>query len=128
MPEDLDIELIKARKLKEMREHALAMERSKAKETQKETLTEKDMLKKCLYDRGGEVLDMAESQFPYQTKILITKLISLIRSGDLKDRISGGELLALFRSLGLNIRLKTNINISDHGKIFSISEKLKEKE
>jgi hypothetical protein len=71
---------------------------------------------------------MAESQFPYQTKILITKLISLIKSGDLKDRISGGELLALFRSLGLNIRLKTNINISDHGKIFSISEKLKEKE
>jgi len=40
--------------------------------------------------------------------------------------ISGGDLLAIYRSLGLNIRINTNISISDHGKTISFSEKLKQ--
>jgi hypothetical protein len=34
--------------------------------------------------------------------------------------------LALFRSMGLNIRLNTTIKIEDKGKFISFSEKLKQ--
>jgi hypothetical protein len=53
--------------------------------------------------------------------------VELIRIGEIKQRISGGELLALFRSVGLNIRVNTTIKIEDHGKLVSLSDKLKQR-
>ena len=50
----------------------------------------------------------------------------MIKIGEIKQRISGGELMALFRSVGLNIRINTTIKIEDHGKLVSFSEKLKQ--
>ena len=38
----------------------------------------------------------------------------------------GGDMLAVYRSLGLNIRVDTQISISDHGKTMSFSDKLKQ--
>ena len=132
MTDDLDIELIKARKLKELREHAKSVEKrmvaSKIGQDQKNVLPDKEVLKPYLYDRADEVLELAELQFPQETKLIIVKLLDLLKSGNLRKRISGRELLFLFKSVGLNIRLNTNINISEHGKTFSISEKLKEKD
>jgi hypothetical protein len=52
--------------------------------------------------------------------------VELIRIGDIRQRISGGELLALFRSVGLNVRVSTSIKIEDHGKLVSLSDKLKQ--
>lgn len=132
MTDDLDIELIKARKLKELREHAKSVEKrmvaAKIGQDQKNVLPDKEVLKPYLYDRADEVLELAELQFPQETKLIIVKLLDLLKSGNLRKRISGRELLFLFKSVGLNIRLNTNINISEHGKTFSISEKLKEKD
>jgi hypothetical protein len=88
-------------------------------------VSERDFLISYLYDRGNEVLDIAEQQFPFQTKIIIKRLNELIRYGEIA-KISGGDLLSVFRSLGLNIRINTNISISDHGKTISFSEKLKQ--
>jgi hypothetical protein len=50
----------------------------------------------------------------------------LIKVGELKQNISGGELLALFRSVGINVRINTSIKIEDHGKLVSFSDKLKQ--
>ncbi|MDQ4057246.1 MAG: double-stranded DNA-binding protein, partial [Thermoproteota archaeon] len=52
--------------------------------------------------------------------------IELIKAGEISQRISGGELLALFRSIGLKIRVNTSIKIEDHGKLVSLSDKLKQ--
>jgi hypothetical protein len=79
-----------------------------------------------LYNRGEEVLNIAETQFPIQTKSLISGIVELIKMGEVKQRISGGELLALFRSVGLNVRINTSIKIEDHGKLVSFSDKLKQ--
>jgi hypothetical protein len=49
----------------------------------------------------------------------------LIKSGEIQQRISGGELLMLFRSIGINVRVDTTIKIEDHGKLVSFSDKLK---
>ena len=132
---DPDLELINARKMRALKEQFASKEKEKKimeqnesnqkKSTTTDGVSERDFLVSYLYDRGNEVLDIAEQQFPFQTKIIIKRLNELIRYGEI-SKISGGDLLSVFRSLGLNIRINTNISISDHGKTISFSEKLKQ--
>jgi len=129
--EDPDIAIIKARKMKALKEQAAAIERSRIKQQQQESTlqpkkTDREIVSDYLYNRGEEVLNLAESQFPIQTKSIIEGIVELIRMGEIKQRISGGELLALFRSVGINVRINTSIKIEDHGKLVSFSEKLKQ--
>jgi DNA-binding TFAR19-related protein (PDSD5 family) len=130
--EDPDIAIIKARKMKVLREQAAALERARIKnqEEQQSTTrpkkTDREIISDYLYNRGEEVLNLAEAQFPIQTKSLISGIVELIKMGEVKQRISGGELLALFRSVGLNVRINTSIKIEDHGKLVSFSDKLKQ--
>ena len=124
--EDPDIAIIKARKMKELRDKAAAFEKAKKREQQPTSQKDNDreIISTYLYDRGEEVLKLAESQYPYQTKAILARIIELIKAGEISQRISGGELLALFRSIGLNIRVNTSIKIEDHGKLVSLSDKL----
>jgi|SRR4051812_26159799 DNA-binding TFAR19-related protein (PDSD5 family) len=126
--EDPDIAIINARKMKELRDKAAALEKVKKKEQQlippKET--DREIISTYLYDRGEEVLKLAESQYPFQTKAILARIIELIKAGEINQRISGGELLALFRAIGLKIRVNTSIKIEDHGKLVSLSDKLKQ--
>jgi hypothetical protein len=134
--DDPDLELIKARKMKALKEQFAYREKERKTMEQGEmnqkkstdlevSVSERDFLLRYLYDRGNEVLTLAEQQFPFQTKILIKRINELIRYGEI-SKISGGDLLGIYRSLGLNIRINTNISISDHGKTISFSEKLKQ--
>ena len=52
------------------------------------------------------------------------KLSELISSGEIKETLDGGNLLALFRAVGLNVRMKTKINVVKDGKFVSLSDKL----
>jgi DNA-binding TFAR19-related protein (PDSD5 family) len=126
--EDPDIAIINARKMKELRDKAAALEKAKKREQQptppKET--DREIISTYLYDRGEEVLKLAESQYPFQTKAILARIIELIKAGEINQRISGGELLALFRAIGLKIRVNTSIKIEDHGKLVSLSDKLKQ--
>lgn len=126
--EDPDIAIIKARKMKELRDKAAAFEKAKKREQQPTPQKDNDreIISTYLYDRGEEVLKLAESQYPYQTKAILARIIELIKAGEISQRISGGELLALFRSIGLKIRVNTSIKIEDHGKLVSLSDKLKQ--
>jgi DNA-binding TFAR19-related protein (PDSD5 family) len=126
--EDPDIAIIKARKMKELRDKAAAFEKAKKREQQPTPQKDNDreIISTYLYDRGEEVLKLAESQYPYQTKAILARIIELIKAGEISQRISGGELLALFRSIGLKIRINTSIKIEDHGKLVSLSDKLKQ--
>ncbi len=126
--EDPDIAIIKAKKMKELRDKAAAFEKAKKREQQPTPQKENDreIISTYLYDRGEEVLKLAESQYPYQTKAILARIIELIKAGEISQRISGGELLALFRSIGLKIRVNTSIKIEDHGKLVSLSDKLKQ--
>lgn len=124
--EDPDIEIIKARKLKEMREKAAALERTKANSAQqKKQRAPREVVAGYLYDRADEVLKLAYEQFPSQTQAIVARIAELILTGELTDRISGGELLSLFRSVGLRVRVDTTIKVEDDGKLIPFSEKLK---
>jgi DNA-binding TFAR19-related protein (PDSD5 family) len=81
-----------------------------------------------LYDRGDEVLEAAENQYPEETKMIVEKLADLVEKGKLQDKISGGALLWLFRQLGLRVHIETTIQIQQDGKMVSVADRLKQKE
>jgi DNA-binding TFAR19-related protein (PDSD5 family) len=123
--DDYDIEIIKARKLKELREKAAKIEKSKAMQ-KPPPKSSREIVSSYLHDRGDKVLDLAYTQYPVQTEAIVARIAQLILAGEITSRISGGELLALFRSVGLNIRVNTTIKVEDNGKFISFSEKLKQ--
>ena len=127
--EDKDLERLKAKRLAEMRDN-LSSQRNQEKiiasqkEQQDKKPSPREIVIKRLGYRGMEVLQNAEYQFPKETEIIILKLSELISSGDIKEVLDGGNLLALFRAVGINIRMKTKINVEKDGKFVSISDKL----
>jgi DNA-binding TFAR19-related protein (PDSD5 family) len=129
LSEDPDIEIIKARKLKELKEKAAAQERMKAAAASaqpKKQASSREIVNGYLYDRGEEVLNLAYAQFPAQTEAIVAKIAELILTGEISGKISGGELLALFRSIGLRVHVDTTIKVEKDGKFISFSEKLKQ--
>jgi DNA-binding TFAR19-related protein (PDSD5 family) len=126
--DDPEIDIINARKLKELREKAAAMEKAKVSSQQSRPKSSREIVSAYLYDRADEVLDLAYGQYPVQTEAIVTRIARLILSGEITSRISGGELLMLFRSVGLNIRVNTTIKVEDDGKLISFSEKLKQQQ
>jgi len=126
--EDPELAIIKARKMKQLKEKAAMIEKIKDVETKTNMakIDDREILLKYLYDRGDEVLQLAELQYPVQARVIVKRIVDLIKSGEIDSLISGGELLAIFRSVGLRIRVDTNIRIDDHGKFISFGEKLKE--
>ncbi|MEW5840843.1 DNA-binding protein [Nitrososphaera sp.] len=127
---DPDIEIIKARKMRELREKAAAMEKARAAQqpAAAKKRTAKEIVMSYLYDRGDEVLNAAYAQYPAQTAAIVAKVAELIEAGEIQTRISGGELLSLFRSVGLRVRIDTSIKVEQDGKLVSFSEKLKQNE
>jgi DNA-binding TFAR19-related protein (PDSD5 family) len=125
--DDPDIDIINARKLRELREKAAAMEKAKVnQQQQQQPKSSREIVSAYLYDRADQVLDLAYRQYPSQTEAIVTRIARLILAGEITSRISGGELLALFRAVGLNIRVNTTIKVEDKGKLISFSEKLKQ--
>ena len=117
--------------MKEMKEKAAAMEKAaeKAKSAaQAKSKTPKEIVLGYLYDRGDEVFNAAYAQYPAQTEAIVRKIAELIQSGEIQTRISGGELLSLFRSVGLRVRIDTSIKVEQDGKLVSFSDKLKQNE
>jgi len=72
-------------------------------------------------------LNNANNFPPNETKMIVVKLYELIKTGEINEIIDGGKLLALFRSIGLSVRMATKINIEQDGKFVSLSDKLSSK-
>ena len=129
MSEDKDLERLQAKRLEEMRKN-LSFQRKQGKITASEKEEKgnkpspREIVIKRLGYRGLEVLQNAEYQFPKETEIISLKLSELISSGDITEVLDGGNLLELFRSVGINVRMKTKINVEKDGKFVSLSDKL----
>ena len=128
MSEDKDLERLQAKRLEEMRKNLSFQNRqdkiAASEKEQKVKLTPREIIIKRLGYRGLEVLQNAEYQFPKETEIISLKLSELISSGNITEVLDGGNLLALFRSVGINVRMKTKINVEKDGKFVSLSDKL----
>jgi len=124
--EDNELEQLKKKRLAEMQKN-ISIKQKKEQSSQQKKPNPRDLILKNLGYRGLEVLQNAESQYPNETKIVIQKLAELISSGEIDEKLDGGKLLALFRVVGLNVHVKTTINVEQDGKFISLSEKFSEK-
>jgi hypothetical protein len=121
MEEDAELKLLERKKLDAMRRRL--KETSPVKEK-----SEREVVEGMLYDRGNEVLDAAYSFYPEETQRIVKELAGMIRDGRLTSPVGGGELLSVFRQLGLRFSLKTSIKVQDRGKLVDLSEKLARRE
>jgi DNA-binding TFAR19-related protein (PDSD5 family) len=127
MSEDKDLQLLEAKKMLELRRR-LVREQKKTEETVADVEEKPDprrILTGNLIDRGLEVLEAAEAAYPDETKMIIERLSELLQKGTLRGPISGGDLLALFRSLGMRVRIQTSINIERHGKLVPLADRIR---
>jgi DNA-binding TFAR19-related protein (PDSD5 family) len=133
MSEDSELEKLKAKRLAEMQQNISSQKQEEpvkdptGEPEKKETKNPRDVVASFLGFRGEEVLQNAESQFPLETKSIIVQLSQLIKTGELNEKMDGGQLLSLFRSIGLNVRMNTKINVEQDGKFVSLSDKISSK-
>ena len=121
MSKEEELELLRRRRMIEL------MKRLRIKEGEDKGKTEdpKKILRRIMTDRAWEVLKVAESKYPEATRRVEEHLAHLVSKGDLAGPILGGQLLWLFRHLGMNVRLETRIRILKHGKLKTVGEQLK---
>ena len=130
--DDSELQRLQAKRLAEMQKNISSREIAEetlesTKPTEEKIVNPRDALIKQLGFRGLEVLTNAESQFPNETKMVIDKLYELIKTGEITEILDGGKLLGLFRSIGLNVKMDTKINIQQDGKFVSLTDKLSNK-
>ena len=126
MSEDSELERLKAKRLAEMQQNISSQQQAQPEEPKEEKKepTPREILVDNLGFRGLEVLENAERQFPNETQMVVNQISTLIKSGELNEKLDGGQLLYLFRTVGLNVRMDTKINVEQDGKFVSLTDKL----
>lgn len=125
--EDHELAMLKAKRLAEMQKNISSQAKPQPAAEPKKTQSFRDTVIQKLGYRGMEVLQNAEYQFPNETKQVVDKLGELMQSGEINEEIDGGKLLALFRQVGISVRMATKINVEQDGKFVSLSDKLTSK-
>ena len=120
---DRELEALRQKKLMELKR--LLQKREKEKRGE-ERVDPRKILDKFFIGRAWEVLNAAKAQYPQGARYVENMLVKLIMEGKIRSKISGEELYGLFRRLGIRVRLKTRIQILEHGKLKSLEEKIKE--
>ena len=122
MSEDAELERLKLRRMQEMQRR---LKREKEKPSTQKQPGPREVLKTILVGRAWEVLDAAAAQYPEPTRMLEAELAKLVRDGKLKGPITAEQLLWLFRSLGMDVRLETKIQVYESGELKSLADKFR---
>ena len=120
MVSDKDLDFLTAKKMLDLKRRIAASGKPEAKPQ-----SSRDIVASRMVDRGLEVLELAEKHYPEQVSIIVENLAGIIKKGGIKGFISGGELLLLFRQMGLRIHVETSIQVKKDGKLVPLKEKLK---
>ena len=116
---DDELEALKRKRLLELqRRMALRQEKQ-------EPINARKVLDGVFRGRAWEVFNAANSQYPNVMIEIEHRLVNLVSEGKLTE-IDGEQLFALLRTVGLDVRLNTEIKVMKHGKTQSLSEKFKE--
>ena len=131
MSEDEELDLLKRRRMLELRRRYLEQQ-SKAKaeaeapEKPQESVDPENALKDIFVGRAWEVWEAAKTQYPQVASEVGKAIVAANQSGKLKEKISGEQLYWLFQRLGLRVSLRTHIRIIESGEVKSIAQKMKE--
>jgi len=123
MSEDAELQRLKLRRMQEMQERL--SEQEKKKVVDQKQMRPREVLKAILVGRAWEVLNAAAVQYPEPTRMLEAELARLVREGKLKGPVTAEQLMWLFRSLGLDVRLETKIQVLESGELKSLADKFK---
>ena len=129
---DEELERLKQRRLRELQREMLLKQiqesQDKKKPEQPREKTNEDILNDYFRDRAWEVWNAAKQQYPDVMPKVEEVLVDALKQGKFSDKIDGSMLMEFFRHVGLLVRLNTRIRISEHGKLKTLEQKLKEEE
>ena len=124
MSSDLDLQRQK-RALELRRKMLQSQEKPAAAQPPKPPESARDIVRKILAGRGAEVMETARRYYPAEIERLESSIAALVAQGRLRGPISGEELYAFLRRLGLVFSMDVKIRIKEHGELKSIEEKLR---
>ena len=104
--EDLELKMLQ---LKRLRRLARAMKKDEKTEEEKKEPGPLEIVEGRLGERGEEVLRASLDQYPRETLKVVEVLATAIRMGKIRGKINGSSLYRLLRSLGLRVKLDTEI-------------------
>jgi len=96
-----------------------------SKEKKEEKIDADKVLNRVFKGRAWEVFNSARYQYPEIMNKIRDALVKLVLAGRLSE-INGEQLYVFLRSIGLRVKLNTEIRFTDHGKLKSLAEKLRE--
>lgn len=123
MEDDSELNRINARKMAELKRRIELASAPKPVKPQEKS--SKEVVLANLYDRGDEVLEAAYSYFPNETPKVVDQLAKFLKENPKTEKISGGELLQIFRSIGMRFSLQTSIRVQERGKFVDLADKFK---
>ncbi len=125
MSEDTELERLKRQRLAEMQRTFAA--RQQHSQTAAGKVDPAKVLEKVFVGRAWEVYYAARQQYQQITDQIVQELAELVQSGRLKGHITGEQLYALFRRIGLDVRLDTKIQVLERGELKPIADKFRGK-
>ncbi|MEM3193833.1 MAG: DNA-binding protein, partial [Candidatus Bathyarchaeia archaeon] len=91
---DLELEMIRYRKLMELRKRL--MEKTEPEAEKPREINPYEVLDKFFVDRAWEVFNAAKAQYPEVAQYIEKVLVKLILEEKIRDKITGEELYGLF--------------------------------
>ena len=128
MSDDPELDIILAKKRRELLAMAARQGAGKTVEQHSAKKDPIEVLRAVLVDRGDEVLEAALSQYPEETRRIAERLAELVERGAIAGKITGRQLLWLFRQLGLDVRLETRIYVEQDGRFVPLMDAMKRKD
>ncbi|GBC71852.1 hypothetical protein HRbin02_01641 [Candidatus Calditenuaceae archaeon HR02] len=126
--EDISLKLIKMKKMR-----TLMSQLAKSRETpppDEKSAAEPDPveeLKKHVSERGDEVLAAALSENPGLVRKVSAALLKALREGRVEEPIDAGDLLVLFRRLGLKVQVESRVMVHRKGETKDLRKALEER-
>lgn len=125
MPSEL--ELLRQKKALELRRKMLlSQEKPSPAPAPPPRIDPREVVSRILTGRGGEVLETARRYYPREVGRLERNLADLIESGRLKGPVSGEQLYAFLRRVGLLFSMNVKIRVKEHGELKSLEEKFRQ--
>ena len=118
---DAELQAIRRRKIRELQRASAR----KQTEEPADTVKDDEVLNRIFRGRAWEVFNTGSQQYPHTMAKVKRALVQSARAGRLKE-VTGEQLYQFLRHVGVRIRLNTSISFTNHGKLQSLSEKVKD--
>jgi DNA-binding TFAR19-related protein (PDSD5 family) len=83
-------------------------------------------LRRNIQGRGEEVMDAAMAENPELVRQVASALVKAIREGKVEAPLEAGDLLILFRRLGLKVKVESRLMVEKKGEIKDLRKVLEE--